>query len=105
MREQPKKKRRISDELVKETMFSMMLAAGLESAVKPEAIARKIYPEEWQSLLKRIRLFARQQARAGNLVILRKGQPADPDEAKGLIKLQITPAYLERLANAEEGEG
>lgn len=92
-----KKKRRISDELVKETLFQFCVDAGLESSVKPELIARAIYPEEWQSLLKRVRLMAKQQAIAGNLVILRKGQPADPNDFKGLIKLRVTPAYLASL--------
>ena len=88
-----KKKRRISDELVKETMFEMCQAAGVDGAVRPEDIARAIYPEQWQTLLKRIRLMAKQQARAGNLIILRKGEPADPDDVKGLIKLRIAPGY------------
>ena len=89
----PKKKRRISDELIHEIIIQHCLAAGPEGKVKPEDIAREIYPEEWQSLLKRIRLFAKQQALAGQIYILRKGQPADPEDFKGLITLRIAPTY------------
>jgi hypothetical protein len=88
-----KKKRRISDELIHETIVAHCLAAGPEGKVKPEDIAREIYPEEWQSLLKRVRLFAKQQALAGQILILRKGQPANPEDFKGLITLRIAPTY------------
>jgi hypothetical protein len=68
--------------------------------VKPEAVAQAIYPEKWQTMLKRVRLLAKQMALAGDLLILRKGQPADPEEAKGLIRLQITEQSL--TADEEE---
>ena len=87
---QPKKKRRIADDLIKETILKQCAAAGPTSFTIPEAVAREIYPEQWQTLLKRVRLFARQMALAGQIVILRKGEIADPDEdVKGLIRLRI----------------
>jgi hypothetical protein len=63
---------------------------GVAGSVKPEAVAQAIYPEKWQTMLKRVRLMAKQMAEAGDLLILRKGQAVDPEEAKGLIRLQIT---------------
>ena len=102
MRIEERKKRRISDTHVEQTLFNQLVAAGLEGAVKPEDVARELYPEEWQRMLKRIRLMAKQQAIAGNLVILRKGEIADPHDFKGLIKLRVTEQYLDRLAGDEE---
>ena len=102
MRIEERKKRRISDERVEQTLFDQLVAAGPEGAVKPEDIARELYPEAWQRMLKRIRLMAKQQAIAGNLVILRKGEVADPNDFKGLIKLQVTERYLDKLAGGEE---
>ena len=93
-REIPKKPRRVSDEEVRETILSMCREAGLNGVVRPEAVAREILPDHWQTLLKRIRLMSKQLAAAGLLAILRKGEPADPKVVKGVIHLQITEAGL-----------
>lgn len=93
-RETAKKKRRISDEAVRETILQMCAAAGPDDSVRPEDVAMELYPEDWQSLLKRVRLLAKQLAQAGEIEILRKGEPVDPEEFKGLIRLRITEAFL-----------
>ncbi len=99
--EQPKKKKTISDDLIYETILARCYTAGPDGAVKPEAIAQELYPEEWQSLLKRIRLFAKKLAQRGDIVILRKGQPADPEDFRGLYKLRISPDYEPESAEDE----
>ncbi|MCB8946170.1 MAG: DUF3253 domain-containing protein [Ardenticatenaceae bacterium] len=92
--------RRIADTVVRATILEMCREAGLDGSVKPEAIAQAVYPEKWQTMLKRVRLMAKQMALAGDLVILRKGELADPEEVKGLIRLQITEQGL--TADEEE---
>ena len=86
--------KKISDEEVRETILQMCSAAGTDSSVKPEDIAIEIYPAEWQSVLKRVRLFAKQLALTNEIEILRKGQPVDPNDFKGLIRLRVTEAFL-----------
>lgn len=103
-KEQMKKPRRVSDEEVYETIIAMCRAAGPEGSVRPEDVARVLLPEHWQTILKRVRLFSKKLAHNGRILILRKGQPADPDEVKGLIRLQITPAGLLDEAGLEEEE-
>jgi len=41
----------------------------------------------WQSWLPRVRAAAIGMARKGDLVILRKGKPADPDDFRGVYRL------------------
>ena len=90
----PKKKKRFSDDLIYQTILETCQAAGPEGAVRPEDVARQLYPGQWQTLLKRIRLYAHQLAQRGDILILRKGELTDPaDEVKGLIKLRISPTY------------
>ncbi len=93
-REIPKKPRRVSDDEVRETILTMCREAGLDGVVRPEAVARVILPEHWQTMLKRVRLMGKQLAAAGLLTILRKGEPADPKVVKGVIHLQITETGL-----------
>jgi hypothetical protein len=102
---QPKKPRRVSDEEVRETILAMCRTAGSEDSVRPEDIARRILPEHWQTLLKRIRLMSKQLAVAGKLTILRKGEPADPAEFKGLIRLQITELGMQPELTEVETSG
>ncbi len=87
------KKRKISDEAVVETIIQLCAAAGPEDKVRPEDVAMQLYPEDWQSLSKRIRLIARQLAEAGHIDILRKGDPADPADFKGVYRLRISRAF------------
>jgi hypothetical protein len=72
----------------------MCREAGLNGTVRPESVAQVILPNHWQTLLKRIRLMSNQLAVAGLLTILRKGEPADPNDFKGVVRLQITSAGL-----------
>lgn len=102
----PLKPRKVSDDEVRDTILSMCREAGLEKTVKPEAVAQAILPDFWQTLTKRIRLMSRQLAMAGKIVILRKGEPADPDDFKGLYRLQITAVgFLPDTAVGEDEAG
>ena len=94
-REIPKKPRRVSDEEVHDTILSLCREAGLTGSVRPEEAARLILPNHWQTLMKRVRLMSKQLAVAGKITILRKGEPADPQDFKGLIRLQITEEGLQ----------
>ncbi|MCA9933167.1 MAG: DUF3253 domain-containing protein [Ardenticatenaceae bacterium] len=92
--ERVKKPRKVSDEEVYETIIHMCREAGLAGSVRPEDVARVLLPEHWQTILKRVRLFSKKLAQNGRIFILRKGKPADPDDFRGLIRLQITEAGL-----------
>jgi hypothetical protein len=97
-----KKPRRVSDDEVRETILMLARAAGLQGRVRPEDVAIAILPNHWQTLTKRIRLAARQLAHEGKIVILRKGEPADPDDFRGVYRLQITGAGLEAASGEPE---
>ncbi len=88
------KKRRISDEAIVETIIQLCAAAFPDQQVKPEDVAMAINPDDWQSLLKRIRLTARQLAEVGYIDILRKGKRVAPDDFKGVYRLAITDVFF-----------
>ena len=93
--QQEARKRKFSDELIYDTIRQMCAAAGPDGAIKPEDVARALYPEQWQTLLKRVRLFAKKLAEQGEIMIVRKGRVVDLDEeeVKGIIKLRTNPDY------------
>jgi hypothetical protein len=97
-----RKPRRVSDDEVEATILALCRAERLEGRVRPEDVAMAILPNHWQTLTKRIRLASRQLAHRGKIEILRKGEPADPDDFKGVYRLRITEAGL--LPDEEEVE-
>lgn len=82
---------RVSDDLIYDTILKMCAAAGPEKSVSPAAIAQALDQFTWQALLKRLRITAVRQAKAGLIHIMRKGKPADPDDFKGVYKLRLVP--------------
>ena len=90
---------RISDELIVETILQMCAATDIEGQVKPEDVAMEIYEADWQSLLSRIRIAARQLAEAGHLEILRKGKPTDPNDFKGVYRLRIAEHFFTHVSS------
>lgn len=98
------RKVRMSDDEIYAMILAMCAAAGEDETVRPEDVAMTLHAVEWQALLKRVRLFAKQLAADGLIVILRKGKPVvDLGDAKGIIKLQIAPAFyaLPETADSE----
>lgn len=73
-------------------MLAMVAARGPEKSVDPTEIARALAgpkPEAWSHVMLPLRRVARQLAREGRIVILRKGKPADPDDFKGIYRLAM----------------
>ena len=95
MAESVRRRRRVSDESVVEVIIQLCAAAYPDNQVRPEDIAMMLYPEDWQSILKRIRLTARQLAEMGHIDILRKGKRVDPDDFKGVYRLSINEAFFD----------
>ena len=93
-KERSKRKHRISDEAVVETIIQLCAAAGHDDSIRPEDVALELRPDDWQPLLKRVRLLAKQLAQVDHIVILRKGKPVDPDDFKGLIRLRIGDSFF-----------
>lgn len=97
-----KPRKRISDDMIVDILIQLCAAAGLDGQIKPEEVAMEIYPEDWQSLLKRVRLTARQLAEANLIEILRKGEVADPNDFKGVYRLRISPHFFEEPTELSE---
>jgi hypothetical protein len=74
---------------LEESILDILMHAGAGTLSAPE-IAHAIAPEgDWHGLLMPIRRAAVALARAGRLVIYRKGKPADPDDFRGVYRLGL----------------
>lgn len=92
---------RIRDELIYDTIMELV-QVDAERAIRPEDVAMSINPEDWQPLLKRIRLFGRKLALDGYIDILRKGAAVDPDDFRGVYRLRAGARAAEYLPRMPE---
>jgi len=78
--------------MIEDAIFKALDAAKPGGSIDPSEAARILDPEKWQRKFKSIRAEAVRLAKAGRLVILRKGKPVDPDDFKGVYRLQACDA-------------
>lgn len=74
---------------IEDAIFSALAAAPAGKSIDPADVAKALQPERWQRLLPQVRASAVGLARAGRLVILRHGKPADPDTFKGVWRIRL----------------
>ena len=65
---------------------------GQEKSICPSEAARHLRSENWQPLMGEVRHAAIRLAKAGEIDILRKGKPVDPDNFKGVYRLRRRPS-------------
>ena len=74
---------------IEAAILHLLQARGPGKSICPSEAARALAPD-WHSLLGPVRRVAIALAQAGRLEILRKGQPIDPADTRGVIRLRST---------------
>ncbi|WP_233355673.1 DUF3253 domain-containing protein [Henriciella litoralis] len=81
----PKKKPETLDEII----LRMVGACEPGKSVDPSAVAKAFRSDNWQGMMREVRLRAIYLAKTGQIAIYRKGKPADPDTFKGVYRLGL----------------
>lgn len=74
---------------IEATILALTTLRGPAKSICPSEAARALRPD-WQSLLTEVRRVAFRMATAGQIDILRKGQPVEPAGVKGVIRLRLS---------------
>ena len=61
------------------------------ATICPSEVARALAPD-WRPLMAPVRNVAAGMAAAGEIQVTQKGEPVDPDAARGPIRLRLAPA-------------
>lgn len=70
-------------------ILDVLAKAGDKTLSAPE-IAHALRPDgDWHALMTPIRSAAIELAKGGQLIIYRKGKPADPDDFRGVYRLGL----------------
>ena len=77
---------------IEAAILALLAERGPGRSIAPEEAARAAGGPDWHALLAGVRTAAQRLARAGRIVILRKGKPVDPDEFKGVYRLALPEA-------------
>lgn len=77
----------MNDDPIQTAILRLVEHRGPGKSICPSEAAREAYPEDWQDRMKAVRAAAVGLARKGEVVILRKGKPADPNDFKGVYRL------------------
>jgi hypothetical protein len=76
--------------MLEATILRLLAERGAGKSISPTEVARALagnHPDHWGPMMTPVRAAAVRLARAGNLVILRKGRPVDPEDFKGVYRL------------------
>lgn len=90
----PEGGRRIDEAALEEEIRARITARGAGKSICPSEVARSLAgddPQRWKQLMPAIRRASVRLARAGELRILRKGKPVDPEDFKGVYRLASLP--------------
>jgi hypothetical protein len=73
---------------IEAAIFDLLGRSPAGRSISPQDVARAVDPEGWRRQLSRVRGAAVALAREGRLVILRHGEPVDPDHFKGVWRMR-----------------
>lgn len=77
-----------------QAILETLKVCGAGKSICPTQAARKLAgnpaDETWRRSLAPVRLAAQRLAKAGQIEILRKGKPIDPDVLHGVIRLRLS---------------
>lgn len=79
----------VESETLDDAILRVLARAGAKTLSAPEIAHAIADGDDWHSLLVPIRRAAVALARAGRLVIYRKGKPADPNDFRGVYRLGL----------------
>ena len=85
----------MSEDAIQAAILRHVEQRGPGKSLDPAEAARAAFPEDWRSRVRAVRAAAIGLARRGQVVILRKGEPVDPDSFKGVYRIAAPPKASE----------
>jgi hypothetical protein len=83
--------RGVHDDAVDAAIVELCQQVPSGKSVAPGDVARRLAGEDWHRALPAVKRRAARLAGDGVIVILRKGKPVAPAEAKGVVRYALAP--------------
>jgi len=85
----------MTNDPAEKAILETLAACGPGKSISPSDAARRLAgnppDDKWRGSLSPIRLASHRLARAGLILLLRKGKPVTPELANGVIRLKLAP--------------
>jgi hypothetical protein len=79
-------------EQLKTTILKLVNERGPEKTICPSEVARKLGEDsDWKKLMHPVHKAARELHKSGQVQIEQQGEPVDPDQCRGPIRLRVIP--------------
>jgi hypothetical protein len=75
---------------VRDTILLMASERGAEKSICPSEVARKLFPDNWETHMEEVRRVARQLHHQGDIEITQKGMVIRDLNVKGPIRIRIS---------------
>ncbi|MCC5981766.1 MAG: DUF3253 domain-containing protein [Oceanicaulis sp.] len=79
----------MSKNTIETAILALVEQRGVGKSICPSEAARAVWPEDWQKHMREVRAVAVGMARKGEISILRKGKPVDPEDFRGVYRLSL----------------
>lgn len=80
----------VDEAAIEATLLRLVGERGADKTVCPSEVARALggaEQDEWRRLMQPVRRAAVRLAKRGDVAILRRGRPVDPDDFRGIYRL------------------
>ena len=77
-----------TDEEIERAIAELLRTCAPGRSIAPEDAARRVAGADWRSTLGRVRRIAAAMMKRGELSIVRKGRPVDPDDIRGVVRFR-----------------
>lgn len=74
---------------IKDTILQMATERGTNKTICPSEVARVMFGNAWRNHMSEVRTEAIDLYKARDIVITQKGEPVDPDNFKGPVRIRI----------------
>ncbi|WP_019961939.1 DUF3253 domain-containing protein [Woodsholea maritima] len=88
---------------IETAILDLVRQCPADKSIDPAEAAKLAYPGDWQGRMKAVKAMAVGLARKGQISILRKGKPVDPNTFKGVYRISA-PREMP-LESSEDGSG
>lgn len=84
----------VSDEKIRDSILKFANARGVEKTFCPSEVAKDLKPDNWRPLMAEVRRVVALLLKDGLVAVTQFGHPVDPLDAKGHIRISISPDSL-----------
>ena len=87
---------KLNDQIIRDCILRIAQKRGVDKSLCPSEVARDLHPEDWRSLMPEVRRVTALLVQEGVVAVTQFGNPVEPLNAKGHIRISLAPSQSRR---------